>query len=165
MNKLTIVVALVAVMAFTALAFAQEDAPRREGSREGRREGPPRGGPRGGPDRELDMRKHEMDLKARESEMQFQGEMREIELDERRAELERSKKQHGIQNHHNGACGPLLLVFCAAVHILLTVWVYRDMHKRNAGSGLWIAIVLLTGILGALLYALVRRGDMQAHGA
>ena len=45
---------------------------------------------------------------------------------------------------------------------LLTVWVFKDMKQRDAFSGLWIAITLLAGFFGALLYVLMRLGDMQA---
>ena len=48
------------------------------------------------------------------------------------------------------------------VWLLLAVWVFQDIRKRNAGSGLWIVVTLLTGLLGAVLYALVRIGDKPA---
>jgi hypothetical protein len=38
-----------------------------------------------------------------------------------------------------------------------------DIRQLNRGSGLWIVIALLTGLLGALVYAVVRLGD--ARGA
>jgi hypothetical protein len=62
--------------------------------------------------------------------------------------------------HHPCAGGfAVMLLVCFIVHILLTVWVYQDIRKRNAGSGIWIAVTLLTGFFGAALYALVRIGD------
>ena len=33
--------------------------------------------------------------------------------------------------------------------------------RRNAGSGLWIVVTLLTGLFGAAVYALVRLGEKQ----
>lgn len=55
---------------------------------------------------------------------------------------------------------PLLLI-CFIVHILTAVWVFQDIRKRGAGSGLWIVIALLTGLLGTLVYAVVRLGEKQ----
>ena len=56
----------------------------------------------------------------------------------------------------------LFFVLCAVVHLLLTVWVYQDMRQRDASNGLWLAIVVLTGLLGTAVYALVRIGDIYA---
>ena len=53
----------------------------------------------------------------------------------------------------------LLLGICVIVRILLAVWVYTDIRQLNRGSGIWIVIVLLAGLLGALVYAVVRIGD------
>jgi len=53
------------------------------------------------------------------------------------------------------------LIGCAVVHILAAIWVYKDMRERSAGSGIWIAIALLAGLFGALVYALVRLGDIN----
>jgi hypothetical protein len=38
--------------------------------------------------------------------------------------------------------------------------VYQDIRARNAGSGLWIVLVLVAGLLAALVYAVVRLGDI-----
>ena len=68
---------------------------------------------------------------------------------------------HPSPHHGKGkACGAIFVV-CAVIHILLAMWVYQDIRKRNTGSGLWIVITLLTGLLGALVYAIVRIGDKQ----
>jgi hypothetical protein len=45
------------------------------------------------------------------------------------------------------------------VHILAAVWVYQDIRQRGCGSGLWVVIALLAGLLGTLVYAVVRIGD------
>jgi len=55
-----------------------------------------------------------------------------------------------------------LMLICFVVHILLTVWVYQDVRRRNASSGIWIVVTLLTGLLGAAVYALVRIGEKPA---
>jgi hypothetical protein len=55
---------------------------------------------------------------------------------------------------------PIVLV-CLVVHILAAVWVYQDIRRRGSGSGIWIVIVLLAGLLAALVYAVVRLGDAR----
>jgi hypothetical protein len=53
----------------------------------------------------------------------------------------------------------LLAVF--ACHILLAVWIFLDIRKRGEGHGIFIALALLAGFCGAILYALVRLGDTK----
>jgi hypothetical protein len=52
-------------------------------------------------------------------------------------------------------------LICLLIHILLAVWVYQDIRKRGRGSGIWIVVVLLTGLCGTLVYALVRLRDTE----
>lgn len=56
------------------------------------------------------------------------------------------------------AAGLFMLVMLV-VHILLAIWVYQDIRKRNSESGIWIIIALLTGLLGTAVYAIVRLGE------
>ena len=65
-------------------------------------------------------------------------------------------------HHEHGKKGfcVVFLLMILIMHILLSVWVYKDTKQRNA-SGLWIIITLLSGFLGAFLYALVRIGDVK----
>jgi hypothetical protein len=44
------------------------------------------------------------------------------------------------------------------VAILLAVWVYRDAEKRGESGILWLIIVLITGIIGLIIWLIVR-GD------
>ncbi len=68
---------------------------------------------------------------------------------------------------HQKQCNPLIAMcflahifaVCFLIHVLLSVWVYRDIKKRKTGSGIWIVIVLLTGLIGVIPYAIVRIGD------
>ena len=53
----------------------------------------------------------------------------------------------------------LLVLVTTVIHVLLAVWVYQDLRRRNTGSGIWIIITLLVGLCGAAVYALVRLGD------
>ncbi len=149
MSGRMIIGVLAVALALTTVAFAQEPEEHRRG-------------PRGGREHEMDRQHRQPELEAREAERNFQREMRELELDERRAAM---KRRLGGPGRHEGPGGAIFLAFCVVVNILLTVWVYQDMRKRNAGSGLWIAITLLIGFLGALLYAIVRLGDMRQEGS
>ncbi len=121
--------------------------------------------------RQLELKKKHMALQQHEAEMGFDQQMREIELQKHRRNL-KNKQQHkkhpgkaGHDGHEemaghdgHGEAFPLLAIICI-VHILVAVWIYQDIRKRNTGSGLWIVIALLTGLLGALVYAVVRLGD------
>ena len=51
----------------------------------------------------------------------------------------------------------LLIIGLIAVWILLAVWVYRDAKKRGMEATLWLLVVLLTGIIGLIVYLIVRR--------
>jgi len=43
------------------------------------------------------------------------------------------------------------------ISILLCVWVYRDAESRGMSGPLWLIIVILTGIIGLIIYLLVRK--------
>ena len=47
------------------------------------------------------------------------------------------------------------------IHVLLAVWIAKDIRKRNTGSGIWVVIALLSGLMGGLVYAVVRIGDSK----
>ena len=107
------------------------------------------------PEYKMEMRGMEMELEQRDAEMGFQRRMLELELEERQIELERLRR-----GHKHRPCKKLpFLLLVVIVHILVAVWVYQDIRKRNAGSGIWIVIALLAGLLGVLVYAIVRIGD------
>ena len=55
----------------------------------------------------------------------------------------------------------LSLLVILACHILLAVWVFLDIRKRGEGNGIFIALALLAGFCGAILYALVRLADIK----
>ncbi|MBU4211206.1 MAG: hypothetical protein KKD33_01330 [Verrucomicrobia bacterium] len=128
------------------------------------------------PPRAIEIRHKQLDIEQRQSEMYFNNEMRKIKLEQKRLELARDRKMQQTpdaktypgknywRGHHKTMkyfCG--LMLICMVVHILLAIWVYRDIRHRNAGSGLWIVITLLTGLLGALVYAVARLGDKPAR--
>jgi len=101
---------------------------------------------------EMALRDRDMDFQHRQAEMDIERETQKLELEERRFELERAREGHKDKVH------PLLLLVLV-VHILVAVWVHMDIRQLNRGSGIWIVIALLTGLLGALVYAVVRLGD------
>jgi hypothetical protein len=112
---------------------------------------------------QMKMQERKMELEQREAKMDMERKMQELELEQRRMELERAR-QDDDNDDGKGALGFLLLI-CAVVHILVAVWVYMDIRQLNRGSGIWIVIALLTGLLGALVYAVVRIGDGRQKGS
>ena len=115
-------------------------------------------------ERHMHQRQMHLDLEARESELDFQHKMRELELEKRRMELQRqrvSKKHKKDWKHKREDNAAPFLIVIAIVHVLTAVWVYQDIRKRGVGSGIWIVIALLTGLLGTLVYAVVRLGDTR----
>jgi len=176
-----------------------------------------------GNDREvqkLQMKKMHMALEERQAEIGFRNEMRRLDLDLKRIEIEKQRSmlknpmvphsggpgvqapnmrgcpmqprpgEPGVQAPNRPGCpmqsrrgGPevqqaqgwhhqapshgkaahclMFVMICGIIHILMTIWVYQDIRKRNAGSGIWIVVALLTGLLGTLVYAVVRLGDAK----
>ena len=111
------------------------------------------------------VRQKQLNLEEREMELNFKRQMRKLELDKKKFELEQKKKALRSKRYHRHGRHKRMAGFfflCLVIHILLTVWVFKDMRQRNAGSGLWIVIVLLSGVCGALIYSLVRLGDLQS---
>ncbi len=104
------------------------------------------------PEYQMEMRERQMELEQRKAEMGFQRNMQELELEKHKIGLERLRRGHKHGKH------PLLFLI-VLVHILVAVWVYKDIRQRNAGSGIWIVVALVAGLLGALVYAVVRLGD------
>lgn len=117
-----------------------------------------------GPEREemefqRETREREMQMQQREAEMDFHRKTQELQLEKNRIELEqlRRPKEEPAHAEHNRKDGPHpLLLLVLVVNILMAVWVYQDIRQRGCGSGIWIVIALLTGLLGTLVYAIVR---------
>jgi len=106
---------------------------------------------------QMQVREREMELQRLEVKMNAEREMQNLELQQRRMEMERTLEDDD-DDDGEGALG-LILIICVIVHILAAIWVYMDIRQLNRGSGIWIVIVLLAGLLGALVYAVVRLGD------
>ena len=112
---------------------------------------------------EMELRERAIELQQRETKMDMEREMQKLELEQRRLELERAHNDDD-DDDGEGALG-LLFLLCAVVHILTAVWVYMDIRQLNRGSGIWIVIALLTGLLGTLVYAVVRLGNGRQKGS
>ena len=108
-------------------------------------------------ERHFELQEHEMELQTRRDELRHEAQMRELELNKRRDEMQRFRQ---VPRRGKGKIIPLMLA-CLVVHILAAVWVYQDIRIRNAGSGLWIVIALLSGLFGTLVYAVIRLGDVK----
>ena len=55
--------------------------------------------------------------------------------------------------------GALIIGICIVVFIifiLIAIWVYRDAEKRGSSGVLWLLIVLLTQIIGLIIWLVVR---------
>jgi len=101
---------------------------------------------------QMAMREREMELDQRQVKMDMEREMQKLEIEGQRLKLEQARRGHKGEPH------PLLLLVIV-VHILLAIWVYMDIRQLNRGSGLWIVLVLMAGLLAAIVYAIVRLGD------
>jgi len=106
-------------------------------------------------ERQMAMRDRDMEFQNRQAEMDIEREMQKLELEQRRLELERARA--GVEDDDDEV-NPLLLLV-AVVNILVAIWVHMDIRQLNRGSGIWVVIALLAGLLGALVYAVVRLGD------
>jgi len=53
-------------------------------------------------------------------------------------------------------CG--FLVAWLVIFILIAVWVYRDAESRRMSGALWHIIVILLGLIGLIIYLIVRGG-------
>ena len=112
---------------------------------------------------QMQMKEREMELQQLDMKMAMEREMQNLELEQRRMELERAREDYDVDDDDDddeGGLG-LLLLICGIIHILVAIWVYMDIRQLNRGSGIWIVIALLAGLLGALVYAVVRIGDSK----
>ena len=42
------------------------------------------------------------------------------------------------------------------IWIVLAIWVYKDAEKRDSSGALWLIIVIVTGIIGLIIWLIVR---------
>ena len=159
----SIVFMLVAVWLAVGLAQAQDPNPKAKGDND--------------PWKSIELRNKQIELNAREAQFDYEMKLRNLDLESKRLDL--VQKQKAMENPppagmgskcgmmRPGHRGPpvhligLVMLVCGLIHILLAIWVYQDLRKRNAGSGIWIVITLLAGICGAVPYILTRIGDQK----
>jgi hypothetical protein len=141
MKQFMLVVALLGMLVSVSAVLGQEEAAVEEEM-----------------EHDLEMQHAQLELQEHEAEVDFRQEMRKLQLEKRRMELGHKRK---AKKHHDDKGGGVLVVVLLIVHILMAIWVYQDIRKRNAGSGIWIVVALLTGLFGALVYAIVRLGNSK----
>jgi uncharacterized BrkB/YihY/UPF0761 family membrane protein len=61
----------------------------------------------------------------------------------------------------------ILPIIVFIIGIVLAIWVYKDAEKRGSCGALWLIIVLITGIIGLIVWLVVRPpiGGKQQGGA
>ena len=57
-----------------------------------------------------------------------------------------------------------VVILIYAIQIAIAIWVYRDAKKRGEDALLWLLIVLLTGLIGLIVYVLIRGDKSYNHG-
>jgi len=59
-----------------------------------------------------------------------------------------------------GALGAItclvIIIVWFVIWILVAIWVYRDAEKRGKSGALWLIIVILLGLLGIIIWLVVR---------
>ena len=114
------------------------------------------------PEYQMELKRMEMELSREESNLRMEERLAELEVEKRELELEHARRQLGrYGGPHCGEPGVLVLIIIV-VHVLTAVWVYGDIKARKCGSWMWVAIAILAGLLGTLVYAVVRIGDSTA---
>jgi len=54
------------------------------------------------------------------------------------------------------ACTGIFAVVWFVIWLLVAIWVYKDAEKRGANGVLWLIVVVLLGIIGLIIYLVVR---------
>ena len=110
---------------------------------------------------DLDEELEHMELQREQAEFGFEQQMRELQVQKRHLELESLRREidRPATYHQKKEDGQFLCLVFGIVHILMALWVYKDVRKKNNGNGVWIVITLLAGFFGASVYALIRMGD------
>ena len=100
-----------------------------------------------------------LELEREQAEFRFEQEIRELELGERRMQLEHRARNATRPAHKPGRFAHVMWLVCMITHVLMALWVYQDVRKKDNGNGIWIVITLLVGFFGSAVYALIRLGD------
>jgi len=54
------------------------------------------------------------------------------------------------------ACSGIVFVVWFVIWLLVAIWVYKDAQSRGANGVLWLIVVVLLGIIGVIIYLVVR---------
>ncbi len=49
----------------------------------------------------------------------------------------------------------ILIIWCV-IGVIIAIWVYRDAESRGMNGVLWLIICILLGIIGLIIYLVVR---------
>ena len=60
-----------------------------------------------------------------------------------------------------GVC--IIPIVWFVIGILLCIWVYRDAEKRGMNGVLWLIITLIAGIIGLIIYLVVRKPEKKPN--
>jgi len=55
----------------------------------------------------------------------------------------------------------ICLVIWFVIWIAIAIWVYRDAEERGMSGALWLIIVILIGLIGLIIYLVVRTDKPQ----
>ncbi len=50
----------------------------------------------------------------------------------------------------------IIPIIWLVIAIIIAIWVYRDAEKRGSSGALWLIIVIITGIIGLIIWLVVR---------
>ena len=59
-----------------------------------------------------------------------------------------------------GACFFWIIIWFV-IFILIAIWVYKDAERRGKSGALWLIIVIILGLIGILIWLLVRPPIMR----
>ena len=54
----------------------------------------------------------------------------------------------------------MIIIIPWIIFILIAIWVYKDAEKRGKSGALWLVIVILTGIIGIIIWLVVRPKEL-----
>ena len=63
----------------------------------------------------------------------------------------------------SGICLTIIIIMWV-IFILIAIWVYKDAEKRGKSGALWLIIVILLGIIGIIIWLVVRPPIVQGPG-
>jgi len=50
----------------------------------------------------------------------------------------------------------VLIIGAVALQIYMLIWVYKDAKRRNMEAAIWLLIVIVGGIIGFIIYLIIR---------